>query len=103
LKLSLIFEALILGLYVPLNFRDVFLSFALSILSEILKELGVLLLYSLLLSFKVLASLLFNLTQLRKKCLVALLFVFKFLFFYHTGVFELQQLLLCGFQVRNLF
>ena len=71
LKLCLIFEALILSLYVPLDFRNVFLSFALSILSEILKELGVLLLYSLLLSFEVLASLLFNLTQLRKKCLVA--------------------------------
>lgn len=61
LDFSFVLQSLVLGLDVALDFRNVLFGFCLGVLFKIFKELGVLLLNSLSLTFKVILALVFNL------------------------------------------
>lgn len=100
LDVSFILEALVLGLDVTLNFRDVLLSLEEGILAEVFQELSILSIDALFLSFLVLLTLSNDSTMLTQKHLVPVFFIFDLFFLDHLGIFEFLKHLLV---LRELF
>ena len=94
LKLGLLAKAEVLDHDIPLDFRDVFLCFLDSILSEVIKQLSVMSIDLLLLTLTILRTLLLHLVVETQEHLVTVFFVFNFLLLHHLCVFKLSKLLL---------
>ena len=99
LELGLLTKAEVLDHDIPLDLRDVFLSFLDGILPEVIKKLGVMRIDLLLLSLTILHPLLLHLIVETEEHLVTVFLVFNLLFLHHLGVFELSQLFF-GLQER---
>ena len=94
MDLGFILKALVLGLYIALDFRDVLLCLEESIFPEVFQELSILSIDPLLLPFQVLLALLDDLAMGRQEHLVPILFIFNLLLLEHPRVLEVQQHLL---------
>ena len=90
LKLGLLAKAEVLDHDIPLDFRDVFLCFLDSILSEVIKQLSVMSIDLLLLTLTILCTLLLHLVVETQEHLVTVFFVFNFLLLHHLCVFKLS-------------
>ena len=90
LKLGLLAKAEVLDHDIPLYFRDVFLCFLDSILSEVIKQLSVMSIDLLLLTLTILRTLLLHLVVETQEHLVTVFFVFNFLLLHHLCVFKLS-------------
>ena len=90
LKLGLLAKAEVLDHDIPLDFRDVFLCFLDSILSEVIKQLSVMSIDLLLLTLTILRTLLLHLVVETQEHLVTVFFVFNFLLLHHLCVFKLS-------------
>lgn len=90
LELGLLAKAEVLDHDIPLDFRNVFLCFLDSILSEVIKQLSVMSIDLLLLTLTILRTLLLHLVVETQEHLVTVFFVFNFLLLDHLCVFKLS-------------